>query len=110
MPAGWAGEEPFYSMTAGGTQANHPTMQITRTADGAFSVTLNRRQWDAMLGPCEEAASGLLCREASDVLEDQTAYEMIRNSLNGDSPRRMAGCLSGAVGSSRIGRWVFEWA
>lgn len=87
LPAGWASEEPFYFTTAGGAQADHPTMQMARTVDGAFSVSLNPRQWDAQLGPCEEVASGLLCRETSDVLRDQTDYEMIRNSMNGDFPK-----------------------
>ncbi|AUQ52345.1 Mg-chelatase subunit ChlD (plasmid) [Phaeobacter inhibens] len=87
LPAGWAAEEPFYYTTAGGAQADHPTMQMARASGGAFSITLNPRQWDVMLGPCEDVASGLLCREASDVLKDQTDYEMIRNSLNGDFPK-----------------------
>ncbi len=87
LPGGWASEEPFYYTTAAGAQAEWPTMQMARMTGGAFSVALNPRQWDAQLGPCEEVASGLLCRESSDVLMDQTDYEMIRNSLNGDFPK-----------------------
>ncbi|WOI35429.1 hypothetical protein R1T40_22070 (plasmid) [Tritonibacter scottomollicae] len=87
MPSGWASEEPFYYTTASGAQADHPTMQMARATGGAFSIVLNPRQWDAQLGPCEEIQQGLLCRETSDVLKDQTDYELIRNSLNGDFPK-----------------------
>ncbi|MDO6758027.1 VWA domain-containing protein [Phaeobacter inhibens] len=87
MPSGWASEEPFYYTTASGAQADHPTMRMGRATGGAFSVVLNPRQWDTQLGPCEEIQHGLLCRETSDVLKDQTDYELIRNSLNGDFPK-----------------------
>ncbi|WP_353308747.1 VWA domain-containing protein [Shimia sp. NS0008-38b] len=87
MPVGWTSDEPFYYTTASGAQADHPTMHLARNTAGAFTVALNPRQWDAQLGPCEEVASGLLCRTTSDVLRDQTDYEMIRNSLNGDFPK-----------------------
>ncbi|WP_297340220.1 VWA domain-containing protein [Pseudophaeobacter sp.] len=101
MPSGWASSEPFYYTTASGAQADHPTMTMARMSGGPFTVALNPRQWDAQLGPCEEVPQGLLCRETSDVLADQTAYALIRNSLHGDFPKPQ--------GWRPIGRsWIIE--
>ncbi|WP_432448370.1 vWA domain-containing protein [Aliiroseovarius marinus] len=87
MPAGWASEEPFYYTTAGGAQAEQPTVHMARAHGGAFGVALNPRQWDAQLGPCKEVPQGLLCHEATDVLRDQTDFELIYFSLHGDMPK-----------------------
>ena len=87
MPAGWASEEPFYYTTAGGAQAEHPTVHMGRMHDGAFNVALNPRQWDAQLGPCVEVPQGMLCHEATDVLRDQTDFELIYFSFHGDMPK-----------------------
>ncbi|MEP5152129.1 VWA domain-containing protein [Planktotalea sp.] len=87
MPAGWASEEPFYYTTAGGAQVEHPTVQMGRAHDGAFNVVLNPRQWDAQLGHCKEVPQGMLCHEATDVLRDQTDFELIYFSLHGDLPK-----------------------
>ena len=87
MPAGWASEEPFYYTTAGGAQAEHPTVHMGRMQGGAFQVMLNPRQWDAQLGPCVEVPQGMLCHEATDVLRDQTDFELIYFSFHGDMPK-----------------------
>ncbi|MGB0959180.1 MAG: vWA domain-containing protein [Halocynthiibacter sp.] len=87
MPVGWASEEPFYYTTASGAQAEHPTVHMGRAHDGAFNVTLNPRQWDAQIGPCEDVPQGILCHETTDVLRDQTDFELIRNSFHGDMPK-----------------------
>ncbi|WP_424943154.1 vWA domain-containing protein [Aliiroseovarius crassostreae] len=87
MPAGWASDEPFYYTTAGGAQADHPTVHMGRVQGGAFTVALNPRQWDAQLGPCVEVPQGMLCHEATDVLRDQTDFELIYFSFHGEMPR-----------------------
>lgn len=87
LPTDWGSEEPFYHTTAGGAQAEHPTVHMGRMQDGAFNVALNPRQWDAQLGPCEQVPQGLLCFETTEVLRDQTDFELIRNSLHGDMPK-----------------------
>nr|WP_319948138.1 VWA domain-containing protein [uncultured Shimia sp.] len=87
MPAGWASEEPFYETTASGAQAEHPSVHMKRAQGEAFNVALNPRQWDAQLGACVEVPQGMLCHEATDVLRDQTDFELIRNSFHGDMPK-----------------------
>lgn len=87
IPAGWASAEPFYYTTAGGAQAEHPTVYMGRTRGGAFTVALNPRQWDAQLGPCVEVPQGVLCHEETDVLRDQTDFELIYFSFHGEMPR-----------------------
>lgn len=87
MPAGWASDEPFYYTTAGGAQAEQPTVHMGRAQGGAFNVALNPRQWDAQLGPCVEVPQGMLCHEETDVLRDQTDFELIYFSFHGEMPR-----------------------
>ena len=64
LPAGWGMETPFAYETAGGAVAHQPStllQPLQGTAAGTMAA-LNPRQWDAMLGPCEPVAAGLLCR------------------------------------------------
>lgn len=86
LPPDWAAAEPFYYTTAGGGQAEAPTVEMGRLSGGAFGVILNPRQWDAQLGPCEEVPQGLLCRDETEVAPDLADYQAIKASFLGDLP------------------------
>lgn len=87
LPPDWATSEPYYYSTAGGSTSDKPTVEMARLDRGVFSVVLNPRQWDAQLGPCEEIAQGMLCREETEVELDLKDYDLIKRGLAGELPK-----------------------
>lgn len=62
---GWLMQDPYPLTTAAGEGGSLPsTLFGTTGTDGEALAALNPRQWDAMLGPCEDTAAGQLCRMA----------------------------------------------
>ncbi|OXT02639.1 hypothetical protein B7H23_07060 [Notoacmeibacter marinus] len=85
LPPDWQAETPYRYTTAGGAKAEHPTLVMTKRADGpkAFGVTLNMRQRAADLGPCTEVPVGTLCHDETDDPGDLADFAMIRAGLEG---------------------------
>lgn len=76
LPPGWGMEEPVVLETAGG--AGPAVFTILRPAAlGDRLIGLNPRQWDAMLGPCEEIRIGRLCRSNLTDPADRRAFAML---------------------------------
>lgn len=64
MP-GWLMQDPEPLTTAAGEGSGQPWSLFGTTGTGSAPlVALNPRQWDAMLGPCEDTAAGPLCHMA----------------------------------------------
>ncbi|MCF6302718.1 MAG: hypothetical protein L3J13_05900, partial [Devosiaceae bacterium] len=83
LPGGWSAEQPFYYTTAGGVEADLPTMNFygPNGLDGEFSVTLNPRQWLQSNGPCFYVAIGELCLMGTFEGADSAAFNTLRTSL-----------------------------
>ncbi len=83
LPGGWSAEQPFYYTTAGGAEADLPTMNFYGPVERAeqFSVTLNPRQWSQSNGPCFYVGNGQLCLMGTFDGADSTAFNALRTSL-----------------------------
>jgi Ca-activated chloride channel family protein len=83
LPIGWGLDDPVVYDTATGIGglAVMATYQPLREDRGTVLIALNPRQWDAMLGPCEEIRIGQICRDAALGAEDLQAYRMIKSTV-----------------------------
>jgi Ca-activated chloride channel family protein len=110
LPPGWGMEQPLALTTAAGVSGPgvHAVFRPQGDARDAVMVALNPRQWDAMLGPCDETAIGPLCRTGAMGAEDLQAYHMLRATLEQDAAQEQEAAPSvppGAAGGlpERIG-------
>lgn len=78
---GWLMQDPYSLTTAAGEGAEVSTVFGTTATGGATLAALNPRQWDAMLGPCEETAAGQLCRAADMQGEALAGYRALAATL-----------------------------
>ena len=82
LPVGWGMAAPVVLETAAGTGAQvFATFMPLRADRGPAMVALNPRQWDAMLGPCDQIRIGVLCRDAGLTPQDMQAYRMMQATL-----------------------------
>lgn len=82
MLPGWLMQDPYSLTTAAGEGADLPSTLFGTTGTGSEPlVALNPRQWDAMLGPCEETAAGQLCRMADMPGDALAGYRAIAATL-----------------------------
>ena len=87
LPAGWHTDFPLLYETAGGAQAETPSI-FGPGQDGAAGATivLNPRQWLAMNGPCSDLAMGRLCMFETESPEARSAFEILKASLRLSAP------------------------
>ncbi|TAA50226.1 MULTISPECIES: VWA domain-containing protein [unclassified Shinella] len=83
LSPGWRMEPPIRYETAAGVESARPSTVFMPLRAGAESVmvALNPRQWDAMLGPCEPTAVGLLCRPQLMAAEDLRVFRILSATL-----------------------------
>ncbi|QDZ11587.1 hypothetical protein [Devosia ginsengisoli] len=83
LPIGWAIQQPVSLRTAAGVDTGgvFTIFEPLRADRGETMVALNPRQWDAMLGPCEDIPAGRLCRSAAMTAGDLQAYRILRATL-----------------------------
>jgi Ca-activated chloride channel family protein len=83
VPAGWGMDDPVVLETAAGVGGVEvfATFLPLREDRGDALVAVNPRQWDAMLGPCEEIRIGRLCRSEGLAGDDLRAYRIMRATL-----------------------------
>lgn len=80
LPAGWRAEAPFFYETAGGVQAERPTVTFT-DAGGERTIVLNPIRWSEGNGTCSLSAAGELCVVGQPDGESLLAYSTILPSL-----------------------------
>lgn len=106
LPQGWGMSAPGILETAAGEGGEvFAVFQPLRADRGNAMAALNPRQWDAMLGPCEDIPIGRLCRDAGLEGEDLQAYRMIRATLEyraPDDPPSASGDLADRIGGTRL--------
>lgn len=108
LPQGWGMSAPGMLETAAGEGGEvFAVFQPLRADRGNAMVALNPRQWDAMLGPCEDISVGRLCRDAGLEGEDLQAYRMIKATLEYRVPDETAappatGDLADRIGGTRL--------
>lgn len=78
---GWLMQDPYTLTTAAGEGGVVSSLFGTTGTGGATLAALNPRQWDAMLGPCEETAAGQLCRAADMPGEALAGYRALAATL-----------------------------
>jgi hypothetical protein len=79
---GWLIQDPYPMTTAAGEGGDLLSTLFGTTGTGSEPlVALNPRQWDAMLGPCEETAAGQLCRMADMPGDALAGYRAIAATL-----------------------------
>lgn len=67
---GWIMQDPYVLETAAGVASETPSTMFATSGATEPMIALNPRQWDAMLGPCEDTPAGQLCRNG-DLSEDE---------------------------------------
>jgi hypothetical protein len=73
--------------TAAGEGGSLPSTLFGTLGTGSTPLAaLNPRQWDAMLGPCEETAAGQLCRMADMPTDMLAGYRVLAATLRVTSP------------------------
>lgn len=108
LPQGWGMSAPGMLETAAGEGGEvFAVFQPLRVDRGNAMAALNPRQWDAMLGPCEDISVGRLCRDAGLEGEDLQAYRMIKATLEYRAPDETAappatGDLADRIGGTRL--------
>lgn len=88
LPSGWGMEAPLVMETAAGVAARYPSTVFLplRPDRNETMIALNSRQWDAMLGPCEDIAIGTLCRTEPMSGPDLQAYRILAATLEVAAP------------------------
>ncbi|WP_218967759.1 VWA domain-containing protein [Puniceibacterium antarcticum] len=83
----WASAPAFFYETAGGVVADQPTVTFYTGVPFAVVAVLNPRQWDALLGPCNDTPLGPLCA-VSDV--DPAGVALLLASITAPMPEAVA--------------------
>ena len=81
LPIGWSMQQPVFLATAAGVNTGEVFTMFERADKDETMIALNPRQWDAMLGPCENIPAGRLCRSEMMAAEDLRAYHILRATL-----------------------------
>ncbi|KRA53095.1 vWA domain-containing protein [Devosia sp. Root635] len=81
LPIGWSMQQPVLLATAAGVDSGEVFTTFERADSNETMIALNPRQWDAMLGPCEDIPAGRLCRSEAMAAGDLQAYGILRATL-----------------------------
>jgi Ca-activated chloride channel family protein len=87
MLPGWLMQDPYPMTTAAGEGGSLPSTLFGTLGTGSTPLAaLNPRQWDSMLGPCEETAAGQLCRMADMPTDMLAGYRVLAATLRVSGP------------------------
>ncbi|QIB34276.1 vWA domain-containing protein [Ancylobacter pratisalsi] len=92
LPSGWGMEPPLVMETAAGVAARYASTIFLplRPNRNETMIALNARQWDAMLGPCDNISIGVLCRTEPMSEPDLQAYRILAATLDVSPPEAPA--------------------
>jgi Ca-activated chloride channel homolog len=102
MLPGWLMQDPYTLTTAAGAGDGLPSTLFGMASTGdSMLAALNPRQWDAMLGPCEDIAAGRLCR-ASDMPDDALAGLRVLAATLRVTGKVAADPMAGVIGGTAL--------